>query len=383
MRADGYLDVDRCGVDWMLDPDSPDLRLLGKEIAERTPASSCDPAAVLEDLPLLNVLLRERHMGIAIGRSSAFDAADVVESWARRVHDRRPVTWDAAVADAGLQLQEALGDRRTQVLHTSVRPAARPTCGPDEGPAWETREVRSGKVATRVVRIRSLSDVVAASREVVSAATGDADFASERIVVDLRGTTGGDDGPVRRWTDGHAPSPWPRDRGGSRWAVGSERKPLYVWNYLAFEAVTRPEPAAAEVLRAQQHEPRADDTLHLVFDEPRHAPAGVKPWPGRMLVLVDGATASAGESSALLLRDCFGARLLGTRTYGVVEYGAWAPYVLPASGLVVTLPTEWSEVAEATDVVGIAPDLDLDVTTPVDDVARRFDELWDAAGTQA
>lgn len=379
MRADGYLDVDRSGVDWLLDPDSPQLRLLGKEISERTPASSCDPAGVLDDLGLLRVLLRERHMGIAVGRSSAFDVEDVVEAWTRRVHDRRPVTWDAAVGDAVIQLQEALGDRRTQVLHTSSRPVPRPSQAPDAGPVWEARDVRSGRAAARVVRVRALTDAASASRDVAAAvAAADADFAFERIVVDLRGAMGGDDGPVRSWAEGRAAAPWPAVRGGSRWAVGPGRTALNVWNYLVFEAVTRPDRAAA-ALGAQEHQPRPDDTLHLVFDEPVDAPAGPQPWAGRMLVLVDGATASAGESSALLLRDCLGARLVGGRTYGVVEYGAWAPYVLPASGLVVTLPTEWSEVAEPTDVVGIAPDLEIDVTMAVDDVARAFDDLWAAA----
>ena len=100
---------------------------------------------------------------------------------------------------------------------------------------------------------------------------------------------------------------------------------------------------------------------------------------GRMLVLVDGGTGSSSESSAMMLRDALGARILGCPTYGSIEYGNIAPYVLPASGMVVTLPTRWNEVDVPVEVVGVAPDLELDVTTPAQDLAREFDDLWDAA----
>jgi C-terminal processing protease CtpA/Prc len=100
---------------------------------------------------------------------------------------------------------------------------------------------------------------------------------------------------------------------------------------------------------------------------------------GRMLVLVDGGTCSSGESSTLMLRDGLGARVVGVPSMGLLESANVAPYVLPRSGLTLTFPTQWVTTPEPMEFVGIQPDVELDVATPLAEVADRFDELWAAA----
>ncbi|MGC5165764.1 S41 family peptidase [Luteimicrobium sp. DT211] len=69
----------------------------------------------------------------------------------------------------------------------------------------------------------------------------------------------------------------------------------------------------ASLLRLR-HAPAAGDGVR--FDQSAdHFPAGLHPFHGRMLVLVDGGTASSGESTATMLRDSLGARIVGGPTW--------------------------------------------------------------------
>jgi C-terminal processing protease CtpA/Prc len=112
-------------------------------------------------------------------------------------------------------------------------------------------------------------------------------------------------------------------------------------------------------------------------DEP--APAGSRQWHGRMLVLVDGATRSSGESSTLMLRAGLGARVAGTRTAGMIEYGNIVPYLLPHAGLHIALPTKHNDFGEPVEMVGFPVDVELDPTMPLDAVADRFDAIHGTA----
>jgi hypothetical protein len=91
---------------------------------------------------------------------------------------------------------------------------------------------------------------------------------------------------------------------------------------------------------ASLHEVRprpGPDSVLTVADEQWCFNEGVQPWRGRMLVLTDRRTASAGEGVAWLLHLAFGARIAGSRSAGAVTFGDIVPYLLPRSGLYVML----------------------------------------------
>jgi C-terminal processing protease CtpA/Prc len=95
-----------------------------------------------------------------------------------------------------------------------------------------------------------------------------------------------------------------------------------------------------------------------------------------MLVLVDRNTFSSGESSAWMLQHALGGRLVGGRTGGMIEYGNVVPYLLPASGLHVMLPTKHNDFGQPVEVVGLPVHAELDPRTPLAQVAAQFDDLY-------
>jgi C-terminal processing protease CtpA/Prc len=94
-----------------------------------------------------------------------------------------------------------------------------------------------------------------------------------------------------------------------------------------------------------------------------------------MLVLVNRDTRSSGESSAWMLHDGVGARLLGSPTAGMIEYGNVVPYVLPGSGLVINLPTKRNDYGIAVESVGFPVDRPLSDDVAAVEVATEFEAL--------
>jgi C-terminal processing protease CtpA/Prc len=223
-----------------------------------------------------------------------------------------------------------------------------------------------------VLRIRRLVGSPDDERALAAwAANADEDFAHERVVVDLRGNSGGNDGYTYTWVE-------PRLRAvdgfctTATWCV--QGKPLGYWNAVAWKRALYGRDAVSSDWLAQLHDPRPDDEI-AVLEETYDLPAGDRPWEGRMLVLVDGASRSSGESSAWLLREGLGARLLGEPTFGMIEYGNTVPYPLPRSGLVVSLPTKSNDYGFPVESIGFPVDVPLDPKTPVEDVVRQFDSF--------
>lgn len=103
---------------------------------------------------------------------------------------------------------------------------------------------------------------------------------------------------------------------------------------------------------------------------------GRRTWHGRMLVLTDRRTTSAGESVAWLLHLAVGARIAGRRSAGAVTFGDIAPYLLPRSGLQVLLASRWDGFP-AVELTGFPVDIDLDTRTPLAVVARDFDRVYE------
>ena len=104
------------------------------------------------------------------------------------------------------------------------------------------------------------------------------------------------------------------------------------------------------------------------------APRGAG-WHGRMLVLVDGGTGSSGESSAWYLKHLLGATIAGAPTRGQIEFGNVAPYVLPASGLLVTLATKHNDYGIPVEMCGFPVDRAIDPRLPDAEISRAFDSL--------
>lgn len=59
----------------------------------------------------------------------------------------------------------------------------------------------------------------------------------------------------------------------------------------------------------------------------------------------------------------------------MIEYGNIVQYVLPRSGLVVSLPTKSNDYGFPVERVGFPVDIPLDPATPVEDVVRQFDSF--------
>lgn len=375
MPLPGYLPATRSGIDWLLDPEHPRMRDLGGELRRRAPDTPVDVDALLEDVALLPRLVRERHAFAVLGRCAP-DAVDaVIDDWRHRLSAERPDTWGAAVGDVVPALREALQDNHLMVGSDTTTRALRPRMHPDPGPAWESDLVADEAGAVGVVRIRTLAEEGGAGAALLEGSADQQPWRADRVVVDLRGNGGGDDSFVRRWS-----APFVREDVatpvGRRLSVGE--LPVNVWNYIAYLQLRHPDEPPPAALLPLRHAPSPTDvlTVHDVVDE---IAAGSEPWSGRMLVIVDGGTASSGESAAWLLRACVGARVIGGRTMGLFESGDLCPYLLPHAGLLVMLPTQWVQVPEPVEFVGLRPDVEVDVTLPVADVVARFDELWEAA----
>jgi hypothetical protein len=333
---------------WLFDPDSPELGTLAREAAARTSATPCDPDALEADSALFTRLLRERHFGVATGRVTLPE-----------VTLPRAETWGelGALRD---ELRAALVDE-----HIRIFGAPRPSVA-DDGPAVE-REVVAGVL---VLRIRRLVGTPDDERLLTAWAAGaDGDFAHDRIIVDLRGNSGGNDGHTHDWVSRRVRAV-ERFCTSAGWSVRG--KPLGYWNAVAWRQAIYGLDGASLGLVAQRHDPQPDDELELGV-ETHDLTAGDLPWAGRMLVLVDGRTRSSGESSAWLLRAGLGARLVGESTFGMIEYGDIVQYALPRSGLVIALPTKSNDFGVPVESVGFPVDVPLDPVTPVAEVARRFD----------
>lgn len=369
-----YLDPAEAGLDWLLDPDNPDTVAALRAAAARTPADECVPTALAGDLADLQTLLRERHFGLATGSVDGSDLDLWAERWRDRLRLERRATWGAAMGLDLLSLRLMLGDAHTKALQhedpallASADPRVdEPVFADAEGPAFE-ESVVDGVLCLRVRRLFGDADdekALAAWRE-----AHERHFAYDRIVVDLRGNRGGNDGHLYEWAEPHNPAQVqvaPADR---MWHV--DGRPLGGWNSIAqMVALGGSVPPMHEEFRFTPH-PQA---RLAVVESDGVIPAGDQPWHGRMLVLVDRRTISSGESSAWALRQMFGAKLVGGPTEGCISFGFVVPYLLPRSGLRLNLPTK-QNLYPGVEFTGIAVDVPLDARTPTAEVAARFDEL--------
>jgi hypothetical protein len=353
-----YLTPERSGIRWLLDPESPELGELAREVLTRAPASPCDPDALHADADALRTLIGERHFGVATGRVTLPTAA--LDAWQRTLDDS-PATWGDAVTELQASLRAELRDQH--VLLPGAPPQA-----PAVGPTIEERVV-DGVLVLHVRRLYGDKEVEEALVEWVGAA--DRHFAHDRIVVDLRGNGGGNDGHTWNWA-GRRFRAVPGYGSDATWVVRG--KQLGSWNTIAWREARDGPASLAPIHRAARHDPRPDDRIELE-EEHFDLPAGDLEWRGQMLVLTDRDTRSSGESSAWLLKRGLGARLLGAPTTGMIEYGNVAVYAFERSGLVIHLPTKHNDFGFPVESVGFPVDAPLAAGTSADDVAREFDSF--------
>lgn len=360
-----YLDPAQTGLAWMLDPDSTELALLAREAEARTPEAPCDGRALARDADTLLALLRERHVGVATGVVDDSAAAAVIDAWSSRVESAR--TWGDAVTDLQFDLRAALGDEHVR-LYGAPRWRDDRTEQEHDGPAVEERAV-DGVLVITVRRLLGGPE----DEALLAAWSADADrhFAYDRIVLDLRGNPGGNDGHTYHWAKRRSRHVTDHAR-EANWTVRG--KAFGYWNAAAWRAARDGIDAVPPHLIAGRHDPRPGDVLELT-EERWELPAGDVDWGGRLLVLVDRRTRSSGESSAWLLRDALGATLAGEPTTGMIEYGNIVPYALPAGGLAINLPTKHNDYGFPVESVGFPVDVPLDPDVPVEQIAAEFDAI--------
>lgn len=325
-------------VPWLFDPRSAELAALACDAEARTAGMPCGD--LQGDSALLDELVRERHFGVATG---------IVDAPAIELPAVR--TW-GDLAEVQRELRAALCDNHFRFYGTRTEPWI------TDGPAVECREVAGVHVICMHRLFGSPEDQRALSEW---AAGAERDFEHDRIIVDLRGNRGGNDGYTWEWAERRLRAV-ERFASDSTWTIGGRL--LGLWNRGVWQRALHGTPV---------DEPPAGE-LEIV-DEVYDLPEGDRPWDGRMLVLVDRLTRSSGESSAWLLRAGLGARLLGEPTFGMIEYGNVVPYVLPGSGLAVSLPTKRNDYGFPVERAGFPVDEALDPETPVEDIARRFDSF--------
>jgi hypothetical protein len=361
---DVYLDPSRVGIEWLLNPASARLGELARDVEGRTPASLCDADALARDSEPLAELLRVRHYGVATGLVDPPD--DIVSAWRRRLA-QRPGTWGGAVTELQFDLRQALGDEHVRVFGA---PRWRDGRAEDDepGPAVEERVVDD----VLVLRVRRLLGLPGDERLLAEwRAAAARHFEHRRIVLDLRGNPGGNDGHTFAWAQRRFRHvPWHMRE--SRWTVGGAS--LGLWNGAAWREARDGKGSAPPHLLAERHTPAPDDRIELV-EEDWVIDAGDESWDGRMIVLVDRRTRSSGESSAWFLRDGLGAVLAGEPTTGMVSYGNIVPYVFPGSGLTINLPTKHHDYGFPVESVGFPVDVPVDPLLSVDEVARFFDDI--------
>ncbi len=365
-----YLARSRSGVPWLLDDSSARLRKIFHDAEARHPGTPVHAPSVLADIPLLRRLLNERHFGLATGRVAPGDTTEALERWHREQRRTLPRTWGELAGPLQEQLGRALGDNHLRIVGAPPPKAGNrqhvATEG-DSGAAVETSTL--GDVL--VVRIRRLIGSADDDRALADwAAAHQAHFQHRAILVDLRGNSGGNDGYSWAWAQTHfnrVVRGWCRSQ---EWLVGG--RGLGNWNATAWWSMRVGREQVPTPLQRQRHAPCPDDRVRVSELEAVDLEFGPQPWDGRMVVYVDGATASSGESTAWLLKRGLGAVVVGAPTHGQIEYGNIARYVLPSSSLVLSLPTRHNDFGVPVEHTGFPVDHRLDVDTPVHEVVDRF-----------
>ena len=214
---------------------------------------------------------------------------------------------------------------------------------PTSGPAYSFR--RSG--TTGIIRLPDFDVGRPGASEQLDQLVADVakHRESARLVIDLRGNGGGSTFPIMQWAAAmRTPASVHREAITSRFGSGLQEA-VSTWNMGAFIGANyADQPWAKPAIDAG----RATQQLWPLGSGTPLSPPGPgaelrgtadSDWNGELLVLVDRRNASSGELAALMLRDWLGATIVGERTGGFLEGLNVQPYQLPATGLLVNVPS--------------------------------------------
>ncbi|GAB3432270.1 S41 family peptidase [Flindersiella endophytica] len=378
-----YLDPSAVGVPWMLDPNSSTV-LNGLAAADQRSADTpCDVAALIADVPDVLVLLRKRHIGLATGMAGSAGLAEWAASWTRRLETERPDTVGAALGTDFHRLRWLVGDNHlrvpgedTDLLRATDRRGDELVYGREAGP-WLEERVVDGVLCLRLRQCGGRSRE--AERAMLQFQEDHArHFSHDKIIVDVRSNPGGSDEFIWKWIADHVPHQvrYVTDRA---WRYDGRR--LAAWNLMVEQIAIAGSDSISDLQRDATPVPRPDAELTLEADDETLG-VGVSPWRGQMLVLTDRLTASAGESTAWMLREAFGAKLVGGPSGGFLTFGDITPYLLPRSGLALWLATHWFGWHDV-EMVGLPVDVTINPGTPLLDIAVEFDRLYAEASEPA
>lgn len=253
----------------------------------------------------------------------------------------------------GETLELACGQRQIRLAR---RPRGSWEDGISKKPAYEWR--RAGEAA--IIRIRRFDGPPADLDRLDQLAK---DYPEHRrsplIVFDLRGNGGGSDSYAYRWVDQARRGAWEAE-GWSLYPLGSF-VPWHLWNGEVWAAISQDrvdDPASVARRNAFREKwPRSPAELSLKFKPDRNSGEAKVPYKGRIFVLVDRLCGSSGESGAMAIQGGLGARLIGERTGGFLEYGNNRQLVLPRTHLTFQFATKRNYFLTPMEAVGAPVDV--------------------------
>lgn len=365
----------------MLDPEDVILQQHADRQAAG-PETAASYQDYIDDAAALKHLLRDRHIAVVLEPDKARMTDDIVDRWVHYLATKKPSTLAGCAGSLGHDLGRVLNDAHLHVRHSRHPTLSKEARGDDPGPAWESSTLSH----IRAIRIRTLDGSDGAESLLRAGAANHADdFAARDMIVDLRGNGGGDDSYITTWFTPHVRASWTVPYQEQGMTLSSSGSSIVYWNYATWLRLNHHTLPAA--FTAAHLQPRHDDrvlitTSNLTADETIHAttvstgPADRAAWTGRMIVVVDGGTGSSAESAALLLKNAFGAVVVGNASYGVIDFGNSTPYYLPVSGMEVHVPAQANNWGAPVDFTGIQPDVPLPAATPLPYIAMNFNHIY-------
>jgi hypothetical protein len=251
---------------------------------------------------------------------------------------------------------------------------------PDGAPIFESRKLGQ----TTILTVREMSGSPQALAQLERLDTEyDSQRTSSMLVFDFRGNGGGNDSYVFKWIDEAKRGPWPIPHFDVHLS-GAERA-CGAWNDLVadqieYQRVDTPE-AKAERDAFVARQPLGDAHGALT-ESPMTAVTmssnAKSPYRGKIYAILDGASASSGETSPDTLRTALGATVVGERSAGFLELGNVYPYMMPRTGVLWELASKRSYYTEPHDGVGVPVDVYLDedlIGAPVEQIAPLLEKL--------
>lgn len=183
-----------------------------------------------------------------------------------------------------------------------------------------------------------------------------------RILFDLRGNGGGNLEPIRDWLRLARPDgweSWPMTEIMGEIAVSKPWNKTIEWQIR--EGTIDSDESREERARLASTWPD-QAALPARFDKPSFRPGAGHgdPLAAAVYALVDRDSGSSGELAAIELQRAVGAVLIGERTAGCAELGQAWDFVLPATGLLIQIPTQWANLGRPLEGVGWPVDVYLE-----------------------